>query len=160
MSRAYASFYASVLAGSGVSPEQRERLDGAARAAGGRRRPFRFQRNAEVHAAVGDRDAAFEAITLAVDANLLDFWMDCCPLLDGLRSDARWTSLHETVSARAAAVVACLGERGRPMQKGKYELGRRLGGGGMAEVFLGSTVGAEGFSRKVAIKRVLPGLLG
>lgn len=27
----------------------------------------------------------------------------------------------------------------------------------MAEVFLGSTVGAEGFSRKVAIKRVLPG---
>jgi len=27
----------------------------------------------------------------------------------------------------------------------------------MAEVFIGSTVGAEGFSRKVAIKRVLPG---
>ena len=27
----------------------------------------------------------------------------------------------------------------------------------MAEVFLASTIGAEGFSRKVAIKRVLPG---
>ncbi len=40
---------------------------------------------------------------------------------------------------------------------GKYRLDARLGGGGMAEVFLGSTVGAEGFSRKVAIKRVLPG---
>ena len=40
---------------------------------------------------------------------------------------------------------------------GKYRLDQRLGGGGMAEVFLGSTVGAEGFSRKVAIKRVLPG---
>ncbi len=40
---------------------------------------------------------------------------------------------------------------------GKYRLDRRLGGGGMAEVFAGSTVGAEGFSRKVAIKRVLPG---
>ncbi|HEX4416304.1 MAG TPA: serine/threonine-protein kinase [Kofleriaceae bacterium] len=40
---------------------------------------------------------------------------------------------------------------------GKYRLDRRLGGGGMAEVFLGSTMGAEGFSRKVAIKRVLPG---
>jgi serine/threonine-protein kinase len=40
---------------------------------------------------------------------------------------------------------------------GKYRLDRRLGGGGMAEVFVGSTVGAEGFSRKVAIKRVLPG---
>ncbi|HEX7703725.1 MAG TPA: protein kinase, partial [Kofleriaceae bacterium] len=40
---------------------------------------------------------------------------------------------------------------------GKYRVDTRLGGGGMAEVFLGSMVGAEGFSRKVAIKRVLPG---
>ncbi|HMG24377.1 MAG TPA: serine/threonine-protein kinase, partial [Kofleriaceae bacterium] len=40
---------------------------------------------------------------------------------------------------------------------GKYRLDRRLGGGGMAEVFAGSTRGAEGFSRTVAIKRVLPG---
>ena len=38
----------------------------------------------------------------------------------------------------------------------KYQFQRRLGGGGMAEVFLASTVGAEGFSRPVAIKRVLP----
>jgi hypothetical protein len=43
---------------------------------------------------------------------------------------------------------------------GKYRLEWRLGGGGMAEVFAGSTVGAEGFSRKVAIKRVLPGYSG
>src|SRR5579862_2144595 len=40
---------------------------------------------------------------------------------------------------------------------GKYRLETRLGGGGMAEVFLGQAVGAEGFSRVVAIKRVLPG---
>src|SRR5512146_1961845 len=40
---------------------------------------------------------------------------------------------------------------------GKYRLDQRLGGGGMAEVFLGSMLGAEGFSRPVAIKRVLPG---
>jgi serine/threonine-protein kinase len=40
---------------------------------------------------------------------------------------------------------------------GKYRLDQRLGGGGMAEVFLASAVGAEGFSRRVAIKRVLPG---
>lgn len=40
---------------------------------------------------------------------------------------------------------------------GKYRLDTRLGGGGMAEVFIASTIGAEGFSRKVAIKRVLPG---
>jgi serine/threonine protein kinase len=40
---------------------------------------------------------------------------------------------------------------------GKYRVEQRLGGGGMAEVFAGSAAGAEGFSRKVAIKRVLPG---
>ncbi|HUS33041.1 MAG TPA: serine/threonine-protein kinase [Kofleriaceae bacterium] len=42
-------------------------------------------------------------------------------------------------------------------QTGKYRLDQRLGGGGMAEVFLGSMLGAEGFQRRVAIKRVLPG---
>src|SRR5688572_26090205 len=40
---------------------------------------------------------------------------------------------------------------------GKYRLDRRLGGGGMAEVFSGAAIGAEGFSRQIAIKRVLPG---
>ena len=40
---------------------------------------------------------------------------------------------------------------------GKYRLESRLGGGGMAEVFIGSAMGAEGFARRVAIKRVLPG---
>ncbi|MEJ7599644.1 MAG: serine/threonine-protein kinase [Kofleriaceae bacterium] len=40
---------------------------------------------------------------------------------------------------------------------GKYVLDRRLGGGGMAEVHLAHTVGAEGFTRTVAIKRVVSG---
>jgi serine/threonine protein kinase len=44
-----------------------------------------------------------------------------------------------------------------PTHIGKYEIERRLGGGGMAEVFLARMVGAEGFTRLVAIKRVLPG---
>jgi serine/threonine-protein kinase len=39
----------------------------------------------------------------------------------------------------------------------KYRFDTRLGGGGMAEVFAGQAIGAEGFSRPVAIKRVLPG---
>jgi serine/threonine-protein kinase len=39
----------------------------------------------------------------------------------------------------------------------KYLLDHRLAVGGMAEVFLGRTLGAEGFSRPVAIKRVLAG---
>lgn len=45
-----------------------------------------------------------------------------------------------------------------PAQRiGKYELERRLGGGGMAEVYLARLHGAEGFSRRVALKRILPG---
>jgi len=39
---------------------------------------------------------------------------------------------------------------------GKYVLDRRLGGGGMAEVFLGRTLGKSGFQRPVAIKCILP----
>ncbi|HEU0029911.1 MAG TPA: serine/threonine-protein kinase [Kofleriaceae bacterium] len=41
--------------------------------------------------------------------------------------------------------------------KSRYQLGDRLGAGGMAEVFRGTMVGAEGFARPVAVKRVLPG---
>ncbi len=36
----------------------------------------------------------------------------------------------------------------------KYKLGKRIGGGGMADVFRATTHGAEGFSRPVAIKRI------
>lgn len=42
------------------------------------------------------------------------------------------------------------------MRLGKYVLDAPLGMGGMAEVFRAHTVGAEGFERPVAIKRVLP----
>jgi serine/threonine-protein kinase len=40
----------------------------------------------------------------------------------------------------------------------RYRLQRLLGGGGMAEVYLGISAGAEGFEKPVAIKRVLPHL--
>ena len=36
----------------------------------------------------------------------------------------------------------------------KYQIGAKIGGGGMAEVYRGTIVGAEGFSRPVAIKRI------
>ncbi len=44
-----------------------------------------------------------------------------------------------------------------PPAKSRYQLGDKLGAGGMAEVFRGTMVGAEGFARAVAVKRVLPG---
>lgn len=39
-------------------------------------------------------------------------------------------------------------------ESGKYEIGERIGGGGMADVFHGVVRGAEGFERKVAVKRI------
>jgi len=43
---------------------------------------------------------------------------------------------------------------------GPYQLVRRLGRGGMAEVHLAIASGASGFERQVAIKRLAPELAG
>jgi serine/threonine-protein kinase len=38
----------------------------------------------------------------------------------------------------------------------KYRLGERVGSGGMAEVFRATLVGAAGFEREIALKRIRP----
>lgn len=43
---------------------------------------------------------------------------------------------------------------------GPFQLVRRLGAGGMAEVWLATAFGASGFEKKVALKTLLPGLVG
>jgi eukaryotic-like serine/threonine-protein kinase len=47
-----------------------------------------------------------------------------------------------------------------PRQLGPYRLLRRLGHGGMAEVFLARAVGASGFEKPIAVKTLLPELTG
>jgi tRNA A-37 threonylcarbamoyl transferase component Bud32 len=43
-----------------------------------------------------------------------------------------------------------------PQKFGKYILLRKMAMGGMAEIFRGKTVGAEGFEKDIVIKRILP----
>ena len=60
--------------------------------------------------------------------------------------------------ATAAAIATAAGAPAAADLGARYRLGARLGGGGMAEVFAATMLGAEGFARRVAIKRVLPEL--
>jgi hypothetical protein len=47
-----------------------------------------------------------------------------------------------------------------PAPRSRYQLGERVGQSGIAELFRGRLLGAEGFARDVAIKRALPGVAG
>ncbi|HEY3804181.1 MAG TPA: serine/threonine-protein kinase [Kofleriaceae bacterium] len=65
--------------------------------------------------------------------------------------------------ARAGFVAGSTDTGARPRREdgrrqGRYVLGELLGRGGMAEVFAGNSMGAHGFQKPVAIKRLLPEL--
>ncbi len=64
------------------------------------------------------------------------------------------------VAIRAPSVLASLASMDLPRQLGPYRLLKRLGHGGMAQVFLAVAHGASGFEKKVAIKTLLPELQG
>ena len=44
-------------------------------------------------------------------------------------------------------------------QAGRYHIARKIADGGMAEIFLGTQHGAEGFERPVVLKRILAPLV-
>ena len=63
-------------------------------------------------------------------------------------------ALQITSHLRVAA--SQLAKQTFPQPCGKYVLVEKVAMGGMAEIFRAKTIGAEGFEREVAIKRILP----
>ena len=70
-------------------------------------------------------------------------------------SDSDQPAAFEPFQAFAALSPA---EPQLPVQIGRYELLQELASGGMATVYVGRMAGAEGFARRVAIKRLHPQL--
>ncbi len=74
-------------------------------------RAVRSQYTAEVLSALGEPEAALDAIEWAVASNLHDLaWMDRCPVLAPLREHPRWAPLRRVVLSRAEAVRRALGQ--------------------------------------------------
>jgi hypothetical protein len=74
-------------------------------------------------------------------------------------SGTRYAPAEEEFLAAVAAQLAVVLERAGEDTIGRYRLVKRLGVGGMAEVFLARQVGLAGFERKVAIKRPFANLM-
>ena len=71
-------------------------------------------------------------------------------------------AIHEYLATHAYPPISIVsskdGASGRRDTAGKYRLIRRIGQGGMAEIFVGQLDGPGGFEKKVVIKRILPHL--
>jgi eukaryotic-like serine/threonine-protein kinase len=105
----YARLSYQVLEGLPLSAEDRAFMAKRPRAASVRLRPLFYQRNAEIHAFLGEIDAAMEAVEGAVDNQLIDYgWLKHCPVLAPLRSDPRWPPLAAKVEERAQKILAAL----------------------------------------------------
>jgi serine/threonine-protein kinase len=85
-------------------------------------------------------------------------WFIVCELADGLGVAHEHAIVHPDPAGRLALAQSSARGLGDAGAGSRYQLGERLGSGGMAEVFSGTMIGVEGFARRVAIKRVLSGL--
>lgn len=98
--------------------------------------------------------AAF-AMLLAKSVTTDGFSRDGLEILHTVAKDLEFDSSDaSSETLRALPVPLLQTATGKP----RYRVGERIGAGGMAEVFVGTQIGLEGFERRVAIKRVLAGL--
>jgi serine/threonine-protein kinase len=105
----YASVFLAVLRSRALTAEHRAFIHERVLGTPGRLRAFFNQRNAEIHAALGETDAAIADVDASVRDGLIDLaWMDRSPTLASLREDARWTSMRAVVESRASQILAVL----------------------------------------------------
>ncbi len=105
----FATLYRALLSSGTLTDTQRAFMAEREANSVGRMRPLIFQRNAEMHAYVGDFDAAFVALRGGVDAGLLDLvWIERCPLLAPMRDDPRYPPLHATLRDRSKQILDAL----------------------------------------------------
>jgi len=105
----YARLYGELDRDKGLTDAQRDFMKRRASAGAGRIVALFFQRNAEIHALMGEVDAGVDAIAGAVGANLVDLaWLDFCPMLAPLRTHPRFEALRGTVEERARVIRSAL----------------------------------------------------
>jgi serine/threonine-protein kinase len=105
----YAALFLAVLRSRALTSEQRKFMHERVIGTPGRLRAFFNQRNAEIHAFVGETEASIADVDAAVRDGLIDLaWMDRCPTLASLRDHPGWTSLRAVVESRAAQILAVL----------------------------------------------------
>ena len=102
--------------------------------------------------------AAKDALLQRLDPTRLPAGLGGGALLSARIAEVR--ALVERAWEALAASVPALADEGPavPALVGRFELGRRIGVGGMAEVFVGRQAGVGGFERRVVVKRIHPNL--
>jgi serine/threonine-protein kinase len=94
------------LAQTGQVPPALLDMERVERTGGVRRQTFVLQISTEVLGFVGRIDQAFGALQRAAELGLSDLlWLERCPLLEALRADRRYDTVHADVTRRTDAIL-------------------------------------------------------
>ncbi len=106
----YARLLVSLLERGSLGPDALAFMEMQLTVRRGRQMVLVHQLECEAFARAGNQAGALQQLDRAVDTGLHDLtWLQRCPVLDSLRSDARFGKAHSVVAERARQVRAALG---------------------------------------------------